>query len=150
MSPDSRRSHKPDAGPGGEQVEVTFPARPEFVSVARLTAATVAGRRGFTYDEIEDLKIAVGEACTSLLIAGVDAGRPMTVRFLLGGDSLEVQVEGQGQALPNSKAAPSAAAAGPLDESGLGIFLMQCLVDEVEAHHDEATGTMRLRLVKRR
>ena len=136
---------------GQELVKVTFPARPEFVSVARLTAATVAARRGFTYDEIEDLKIAVGEACTSLLVSGADDGRPITVRFVLGDHSLEVQVEAKGPAIPvHTPKAGSEAATAPLDEAGLGVFLMQCLVDEVEAQHDQATGVTRLRLVKRR
>ncbi len=132
---------------GRELVKVTFPARPEFVSVARLTAATVAARRGFTYDEIEDLKIAVGEACTSLLIAGSGEEGPITVRFLLGDHSLEVQVEAKGPAIPVQK--PAAGPGAAFDEAGLGIFLMQCLVDEVEAQHDQATGVTRLRLVKR-
>ncbi len=131
---------------GQEQVLVTFPARAEFVSVARLTAATVAARRGFTYDEIEDLKIAVGEACTSLLLSAAGAARPITVRYVLGDHLLQVEVEGAGPAI----AVPTERTAPALDEAGLGVFLMRCLVDEVDAHHDEATGTTRLRLVKRR
>lgn len=132
-----------------EQVNVTFPARPEFVSVARLTAATIAARRGFTYDEIEDLKIAVGEACTSLLVPGTTGTHPMTVRFLLGDHALEVHVEAKGPPLPVLPRSGRKAAT-PLDGTGLGVFLMQCLVDEVETRHDAATGTTRLRLVKRR
>lgn len=131
-----------------EVVEVTIPARPEFVSVARLTAATVAARQGFTYDEIEDLRIAVGEACTALIESGRDPARPMTVRFLLGEATLEVWVETRGPGVSLLDAAASDGA--PLDESRLGIFLMQCLVDEVEARHSEDSGTTRLRLVKRR
>lgn len=133
---------------GAEVVEVTIPARPEFVSVARLTTATVAARQGFTYDEIEDLKIAVGEACTTLIVSGRDPARPMTVRFLLGQDTLEVRVETRGPGVPLLDAASSDGT--PLDESRLGIFLMQCLVDEVEARHSEDSGTTELRLVKRR
>jgi len=136
---------------GAETVEVTIPARAEFVSVARLTAAAVAARRGFTYDEIEDLKIAVGEACASLIVSGTDPGRPMTVRFLLGDGALEIQIETRAPAvaLHPSKGGRDLDEA-PLDESRLGIFLMQCLVDEVEARHDSGTGVTRLRLVKRR
>ncbi len=135
---------------GVEKVEVTIPARAEFVSVARLTAATVAARQGFTYDEIEDLKIAVGEACTSLIVSGTDPGRPMTVRFLLGDDALEIQVETQGPAITLHSSKAGADEDVPLDESRLGIFLMQCLVDEVEARHDAAAGTTQVRLVKHR
>ncbi len=134
-----------------EYVEITFPARAEFVSVARLTAATVAARRGFTYDEIEDLKIAVGEACTSLIVSDPESVHPIRVRFLLGDHALEVQIEGRG---PEIAVDPRRTGPEPkdalFDERRLGVFLMQCLVDEVEAHHDAAAGTTRLRLVKRR
>jgi serine/threonine-protein kinase RsbW len=131
-----------------EVVEVVIPARPEFVSVVRLAAATVAARQGFTYDEIEDLKIAVGEACTALLVSGSDSGHPMTVRFVLGHDTLEVNLAARGNAIDLHPAAVSDRA--PLDEARLGVFLMQCLVDEVEARHDRSSGTAELRLVKRR
>ena len=67
-------------GQTAEAVEVTIPAKPEFISVARLTAATVAGRQGFTYDDIEDLKIAVSEACNALILAGT-GGSPLALRF---------------------------------------------------------------------
>lgn len=135
-----------------ERVEISIPVRPEFVSVARLTAATVAARQGFTYDEIEDLKIAVGEACTALIVAKPDAARPLTTAFLLAPGAIEVLVSAR-------VAAPAWAADGvgrakggdaPIDESRLGMFLMQCLVDEVEAHHDNASGVTELRLLKRR
>ncbi|HEX6923454.1 MAG TPA: ATP-binding protein, partial [Bacillales bacterium] len=45
--------------------EMTVPAQPEYVGVVRLTASGVANRAGFTYDEIEDIKVAVSEACTN-------------------------------------------------------------------------------------
>lgn len=135
-----------------EKVEITIPARAEFVSVARLTAATVAARLGFTYDEIEDLKIAVGEACTSLILSGTDSGRPLHLRFVLSRDALEVEIEAHGPGI-TLQTPPAGAGTGediPFDESKLGIFLMQCLVDEVEARHNDASGVAELRLVKRR
>jgi serine/threonine-protein kinase RsbW len=129
-------------------VEVTIPARPEFISVVRLTAATVAARQGFTYDEIEDLKVAVGEACTALLVSSSAPAHPMTVRFVLAPDSLDVRVaaHSRGVTLSTSGASPGAL----LDEARLGVFLMQCLVDEVEARHNGESGKAELRLVKRR
>lgn len=46
-------------------VELIIPCQPEFVGVARLAILGVASRMPFTYEEIEDLRIAVGELCTS-------------------------------------------------------------------------------------
>jgi serine/threonine-protein kinase RsbW len=138
---------------GQERVEITIPVRPEFVSVARLTAATVAARQGFTYDEIEDLKIAVGEACTALIVARPDAARPLRTAFVLAEGSIEVfvsaRVAAPAWAADNGIRSPAGGGV-PIDESRLGMFLMQCLVDEVEARYDAASGVTELRLLKRR
>jgi len=130
-----------------ERVEVTIPKRPEFVSVARLTAAAVAGRQGFAFDEIEDLKIAVSEACTFLIRVATDAGAPLRVRFVWGTDRLEVSVETRE---PGAVFEADASDDEAMDEGQLGMFLLRCLVDEVEIHQDPTAGTATLRLVKRR
>jgi serine/threonine-protein kinase RsbW len=129
-----------------ETVEVTIPAKPEFVSVARLTAAAVAARQSFTYDEIEDLKIALSEACTALILEGT-AGHPLSLRFTLRPDALEMRIETGGRGLDLHPSAPPTKRA--LDQGRLGVFLMQCLVDDVEARRGEQ-GKAEVRLVKRR
>jgi serine/threonine-protein kinase RsbW len=48
-------------------VTVSVPARPEYVRVLRAVAAGVAARLDFTFDRIEDLRIAVDEACGTIL-----------------------------------------------------------------------------------
>ena len=46
-------------------ISLQLPSLPEYLGVARLTVSGVANRLGFTYDEIEDIKLAVGEACSN-------------------------------------------------------------------------------------
>lgn len=46
-------------------VELRIPCKPEFVSVARLAILGVASRMQLSYDEVEDVRLAVGEACTT-------------------------------------------------------------------------------------
>ncbi len=134
------------AARAAEIVEVTIPPKPEFVSVARLTAATVAARQSFTYDEIEDLKIAVSEACAALIVAGTE-GTPLTLRFAWEADALEIRIETGGPGVELAAVSPQTKQ--PLDETRLGVFLMQCLVDEVDVGRG-AQGKAGLRLVKRR
>ena len=134
------------AARAAEVVEVTIPPKPEFVSVARLTTATVAARQSFTYDEIEDLKIAVSEACTALMVSGTD-GAPLTIRLALEARALEIRIETKGPGVELVATPPRTTE--PLDETRLGVFLMQCLVDEVEVRRSPE-GTAHIRLVKRR
>ena len=45
-------------------VELKIPSKAEWVAVARLAVAAVASRLRFSVDEIEDVKLAIAEACT--------------------------------------------------------------------------------------
>jgi serine/threonine-protein kinase RsbW len=126
-----------------ETVHIRMPAKAEYVSVARLTAAAVAARHGFTYDEIEDLKIAVSEACTAA-IAARTAARPLALRFVPAEGGLEIWVQSGRLGVPAFNS-PGARA----DEPALGLFLMRCLVDDVR-FVDEGDGAAAVRLLKRR
>jgi len=46
-------------------VELTIPCSAEYVGVARLAVLGIANRMRFSFEEIEDLKLAVSEACTT-------------------------------------------------------------------------------------
>ncbi|MFS8513265.1 MAG: anti-sigma B factor RsbW, partial [Planifilum fulgidum] len=48
-----------------DMIELTIPAKADFVGVVRLAVSGIASRMGFSYDDIEDLKVAVAEACTN-------------------------------------------------------------------------------------
>ena len=63
-------------GDGRDEVQLVVPAAPEYLRLARMTAAGLASRLGFTYDDVEDLRIAVDELC--FVLVGT-AGRPGTI-----------------------------------------------------------------------
>ena len=48
-------------------VKVVVPARADYVRVLRAVTASLAARLDFTYDRIDDLRLAVSEACATLL-----------------------------------------------------------------------------------
>jgi len=75
-----------------EEIHLTLPARVQYARVARLTVTGLASRMGFTYDEIEDLRIAVGEMCGLLLDDG--PGR-LSLRCQLSQDLLVVEANRQ-------------------------------------------------------
>jgi serine/threonine-protein kinase RsbW len=72
-----------------DEVRLVVPAQPEFLRLARVTAAGLASRLGFTFDQVEDLRLAIDELCFGLTGS---RGRPGTVEvhFLLEDDALTV------------------------------------------------------------
>lgn len=80
----------PDARPL-DVVVITLPADSAYLSVLRTATAGLAARLDFTIDEIEDLRIAVDEACAMLLPQAVP-GADITCEFQLEEASIRVGV----------------------------------------------------------
>jgi serine/threonine-protein kinase RsbW len=76
--------------PDGDVVEVRIPADVLYVSTLRLTAASLAARCDLTIDDIEDLRLAVDEAC-ALLLPHANTDAPLEARFVLAAGRLEVE-----------------------------------------------------------
>src|SRR5256885_8061952 len=72
-------------------VTVRIPANGAYLAVLRTATAGLAARLDFTLDEIEDLRMAVDEAC-ALLLAGAIAGTDLICAFELDGDGLRIAV----------------------------------------------------------
>ena len=72
-------------------VELRLPADSAFASVLRTTTAGLAARLDFTIDDIEDLRIAVGEASAMVLPEAVP-GSDLMCRFYMGPGSLTVNI----------------------------------------------------------
>ncbi len=98
---------------------MTIPARPEYIAVIRLVTAGIAGRMAFSFDDIEDLKIAVGEISTVAVLAGA---RQVQLRFDITPDSLKIRVAHAGKPSKDRD-----------EESELGMFLVRCLMDDVRS-----------------
>ncbi|GAA4535050.1 MULTISPECIES: anti-sigma factor [Nonomuraea] len=73
-------------------VSIRLPADSAYLSVLRTATAGLAARLDFTLDEIEDLRIAVDEACAMLLNEAVP-GTDLTAEFELTGQEMQVRVE---------------------------------------------------------
>ena len=103
-------------------VELRLPAETAYVSVLRMTTAGLAARLDFTLDDIEDLRIAVGEACALVLDDAADGGSLHGI-FELGEHTMRVCV------------AADSASQSPLDEDSFGWQVLTALVGDVVADH---------------
>ena len=72
-------------------VELRLPAESAYVAVLRMTTAGLAARLDFTLDDIEDLRMAVGEAC-ALVLEHAAKGGDLYAAFDLSDGSIRVSV----------------------------------------------------------
>jgi len=127
-------------------VELRIPCKAEWVAVARLAVAAIASRMHFTIEEVEDVKLAVAEACTNVIQHAVDANH-IEVRCESGPEELRVRVRDNGRGTRPEKISSNP----PIDDpqvGGLGVFLIRSLMDRVEYNVQPDRGTDLL-MVKR-
>jgi serine/threonine-protein kinase RsbW len=119
-------------------VELRIPSKAEWVAVARLAVAAVANRLNFSIEDIEDVKLAVAEACTNCIQHAEGSGQ-IQITCEAGPDGLTVRVSDFGQG-----ARPEAIRSRRSDEptvGGLGVFLIRSLMDSVEYDVHPERGT---------
>jgi serine/threonine-protein kinase RsbW len=120
----------------GTSVRVILPSELGIEKVAMSTAASMAAIMGFSADRIEDLKTAVAEACINAIEHGnqFDSGLTVGVVLSTSADQLEVKVIDDGVGVKTSLHAPDIdrKVHGEEDARGMGIFLIQSLVDEAK------------------
>jgi serine/threonine-protein kinase RsbW len=115
-----------------DHVEMRVPASGAYISVLRTAAAGLAARLDFTIDDIEDLRIAVDEACAVILpLAETDAR--LSARFDLEPGRLQVAVS-----------VPSAATEPP-SRNTFAWTVLTALAGEVDASVNDGTVTLTLR-----
>ena len=125
-----------ELGTGGD-VRLSVPAAPEYLRLVRLTAAGLASRLGFTFDEVEDLRIAVDELCFHLLGDADDeipSGDPRTMDLVYSAGPDFITIRG------------STGLSGAVPEpSDLSEQILDALVDEHDVSGSNGLVTFRLK-----
>jgi serine/threonine-protein kinase RsbW len=122
-----------------DYLEMKIPAKSDYVAVVRLTLSGIANRMGYTYEEIEDIKIAVSEACTNAVQHAYNKNESgeIIIGFGIYDNKLEVMVADNGVSFnfletkrdlgPYTKESTN----DQLAEGGLGLYLIETLMDDV-------------------
>jgi serine/threonine-protein kinase RsbW len=84
-------SIQPEQAIDEDVVLLTVPADGGYLGVLRTATAGLAARLHFALDDIEDLRIAVDEAC-AMLLAVATRGAELSCRFTVADDALSVEV----------------------------------------------------------
>ncbi|MDA8078277.1 MAG: ATP-binding protein [Nitrospiraceae bacterium] len=128
---------------------VTIPSHPKYLCVVREAAARMADMGGFDASSVEDIRLAVDEACSNVIkyAYGGDSGKQITVRFRNSAAGFEALIEDSGP-----RTDPACLKGRDLDEvrpGGLGMHFIRRTFDVVAFDEKKRNGN-RLRLLKYR
>ena len=127
-------------------LELKVPCDPRYISVVRLVVAGMGAQAGLTVDDIDDMKVAVSEACTNTIdhaFAAEESGpvsEPILIRFSPRPGELRVEVEDIGQGFEPDRVKLDLSQP-PSVEGGLGLYLIHQLADSVQVQSAPGSGT---------
>ncbi|MEC4569638.1 ATP-binding protein [Streptomyces virginiae] len=132
-------------------VELRFSAQPEHVRTARLVAAAVARRAGVEEAVLDEVRLAVGEACSRAVGLHRTNGLTAPVRVVLTEEDKTFSIE-VGDEVPGPGGSPAETVSGMAavqdsdgdTEDEMGLAVISGLVDDVEVTSGESGGTIRM------
>lgn len=137
-------------------VNLSIPAKAEYLDMVRAVLFAVAGKTGFSYEEIEDMRVAVTEACTNAILHAYDKadGGSVHLSFLQSEGELRITVKDDGRSYVRSGNKPSPSTLHGLKIAdatigGLGIFMMEALMDEVKVKTENGTEVVLIKRMSR-
>ena len=123
-----------------QEVLLVLPSIPEYVSLARMCASMMANQVGLSLDEIEELKVALSEACTNALRYGCTTHDHYEVKFkTLPQVGLQIQISDQGEGWN-----PGSIEHFQYDDDqigGLGLYLIREFTDILQIESKKGIGT---------
>lgn len=136
--------------------ELKLLAAPEMIATAKRTAASLGSMVGFSLEDLDELNIALAQACDSAIQAGREAwGDEATLKltFWATGKGMEVEVQASH---PRATALSPARAALPVGRLSardaafdrLAHEMIRCFVDDFRPSVAPNQGRVRFRLVK--
>ena len=130
--------------------ELKIPAAPEFIPVAKRVAHTLGGQLGLSLMDLDELAIALTQACDSAIAAAEDIGSPADLKLTYFATNralvVDVDVMPTGAAVP----LPAGKAATRVDPElqRLAYEMIRCFVDDFRPVIEPRTGHVRFRMVK--
>ncbi len=122
-----------------DTISLRIPCNTNYISIARTTAALIASKLDFDIESIEDIRIAVSEACNNAIQHSQQNNSYFEIEYILEKNTFIARIIDSGKGYDeNAYQEPDLK---ELNESGLGIFIMKALMDEVEINASKDEGT---------
>jgi len=138
-----------------DRIDLHIPAKAEYLHLVRLTLFGIASDIGYSFEQIEDMKVAIGEACNNVILHAYRDKEPgiLKIQFGIDDQGLNIHIKDEGisfnyESMINKSTNVHEDSLSDISIGGLGIYMMQALMDEVEVrnyHGTEIILTKRLR-----
>jgi len=121
-------------------LKLCVPGKPEYVGTIRMAIAHVAANVGFDIEAIDDIKVAVSEACTNIICHSHNhSDFSYDVIVEREDRSLTITVTDRGVGFETDEYVEPVP--GETRGSGMGIFIVRALMDEVDIQSEVGVGT---------
>ena len=144
--------HETTASSGAYVTELKLPAVTDYIVVAKRAAASLGLVVGFSLQEIDDLNIAITQACESAIAAAAQqwgsGNGQLKLIFKSQPRRIEVEVRSVPPRAVEQQAVRRTRREAELDYETIGLNMIRLFVDELRYQVDNQTGSMRMRMVK--
>jgi hypothetical protein len=128
--------------------ELKIPASSDFIPVAKRVATTLGGQLGFSLVDLDELTIALTQACDSAIAAAneLDGPADLKLTYFATNRALVVDVD----LMPTGNALPIAKHDAAVDPElqRLAYEMIRCFVDDFRPQVEPTTGHVSFRMVK--
>ena len=124
------------------KIVIYLQSRSENIAIARVTAAAFAAQIDFTLNEIEEIKVAVSEAVSNVVIHGYEENNGQIELIMnLYEDKLEYIIVDSGKGIDDIVLARQPSYSSDPERMGLGFVFMESFMDELEVTSVVNKGT---------
>jgi len=116
------------------------PGKPEYVGTVRIAISHVAANAGFDIEAIDDIKVAVSEACTNIILHSHDHSN-FTYEVVIERDEKGITITVADRGVGFETGDYIEPIPGETRGSGMGIYILKALMDEVDINSEIGVGT---------
>ncbi|MBC8182813.1 ATP-binding protein [candidate division KSB1 bacterium] len=131
-----------------DTIDISIPAKPEFLKIIRAAVSSICEVRGFCKDDLNNVILAVDESCSNIIkhAYGGPTDKPIQAKINICREKFEIYLRDFGKKADHKKIKPR-----NLDDvrpGGLGVHFIKTVMDEVVYDNSFDKGNQ-LKLVKK-
>lgn len=137
-------------------IGLSLPAKSEYLNIVRLTLYGIASNIGFSFEQIEDMKVALGEACNNVILHAYkdNCSGVLNLEFEIEENGLRIHAKDEGvgfdyEKMGNQSPTMHDKKVNDMTVGGLGIFMMHALMDNVQVSNNNGTEVTLFKMLRR-